>query len=309
MIQPESDGIIVINKPKDATSMDVVRLVKRVTRVKRVGHAGTLDPIATGVLPVCIGQATRFMEYLVAGGKTYIGEVTLGASTDTYDAYGAVTQRSDYVGITRADVEAQLPLFTGLVMQQPPMYSAVKHAGQRLYDLARAGVQVERPSREVVVHRLQLLEWKPPRMVIQVECGKGFYMRSLAHDLGSALGCVAHLSELARTKAGPFALDGAITVERMQSEEGWMDLLQTPDAALLDNPSVTLPASAERHVRNGQPVMLSGFGAYSRHLELRRAYSEDGRFLGLVRFNRPDASWKPEKIMAAPMMSRYASWA
>ena len=134
--RPLADGIIVLNKPKDVTSMDVVRMVKRVTRVKRVGHAGTLDPIATGVLPICFGQATRLMEYLVDGQKIYQAEFTLGSATDTYDSTGSETHTGDWSKVTRADVEAQFPLFSGPVLQRPPMYSALKHEGQRLYDLA-----------------------------------------------------------------------------------------------------------------------------------------------------------------------------
>ena len=202
----EADGALVINKPKAITSMDVVRAVRRITRVKRVGHAGTLDPIAEGVLPVCLGQATRFMDYLVDSGKTYVGEITFGAATDTYDADGEQTATGDYASLSREQIEEQFPRFSGVVLQRPPMYSAVKHEGQRLYDLARAGVEVERPEREVVVHRLALREWEPPRAVVEVDCGKGFYMRSLAHDLGEAVGCPAHLSALTRTRVGPFSL-------------------------------------------------------------------------------------------------------
>ncbi len=306
MIRPDIDGILVIDKPKDITSMDVVRAVKRVTRVKRVGHAGTLDPIATGVLPVCLGQATRFMDYLVDGGKTYFGEVTLGAATDTYDAQGQVTATGDYSGVAQADVEALFPLFTGVIMQQPPMYSAVKHEGQRLYNLARAGVEVDRPEREVVVHGLWLREWDPPRVAIEMWCGKGFYMRSFAHDLGAALGCHGHLSALTRTHAGPFSLDNAFSIEQFESEEDWEGLLEPPDAALLDIGSALLPSAAERHMRNGQPVTLPALGPYVKHLDSRRAYSEDGRFLGLIRFNRPDSSWQPDKVLAKPVLSRYA---
>ncbi len=306
MLRPDIDGILVVNKPKEITSMDVVRVVKRVTRVKRVGHAGTLDPIATGVLPVCLGQATRFMDYLVDGGKTYYGEVTLGAATDTYDAQGQVTATGDYSGVTQADVEALLPRFTGAIMQQPPMYSAVKHEGKRLYDLARAGVEVDRPEREVVVHDLWLREWDPPRVAVEVRCGKGFYMRSLAHDLGAALGCHAHLSALTRTLVGPFSLDDAVSIEQFESEEDWEGLLEPPDAALLDIDAALLPSAAERHMRNGQPVTLPSLGPYAKHLDARRAYSEDGRFLGLIRFNRPDSSWQPDKVLAKPVLSRYA---
>ena len=302
----EADGVLVINKPKAITSMDVVRAVRRVTRVKRVGHAGTLDPIAEGVLPVCLGQATRFMDYLVDSGKTYVGEITFGAATDTYDAEGAQTAAGDYASLTREQIEEELARFSGVVLQRPPMYSAVKHEGQRLYDLARAGVEVERSAREVVVYEAVLREWEPPRAVVEVDCGKGFYMRSLAHDLGQAVGCPAHLSALTRTRVGPFSLEDALTIEQLEAKEDWEELLEPPDAALRGIPSLLVPAAGERHLRNGQPVNLPGSAPYAKHLEPRRAYAEDGRFIGLVRFNRAESTWKPEKVLAKPVLSRYA---
>ena len=289
--------------------MDAVRVVKRVTRVKRVGHAGTLDPIASGVLPVCLGQATRFMEHLVSGNKIYQAEFTLGQATDTYDSLGTVTETGDYSHVTPAHVEAQFPLFTGVIMQRPPMYSALKHEGKRLYELARAGVEVERPAREVVVHQITLLAWEPPKLRIEVECGRGFYMRTFAHDLGAALGCPAHLSELVRAKAGPFTLDDALTPEEVEAaadDEMWRDLLLPPDGALLDMEPLILEPAAERHLRNGQAVTVPSASIYARHMEARRAYSRDGRFLGIARFSRPDGHWQPEKVMASPIPSMYA---
>ncbi|MEX2598738.1 MAG: tRNA pseudouridine(55) synthase TruB, partial [Dehalococcoidia bacterium] len=307
--RPEADGIFVLNKPRDITSMEAVRQVKRVTRVKRVGHAGTLDPIATGVLPVCLGQATRFMEYLVGGRKTYRAEFTLGEATDTYDSFGKVTHTGDSSDVTRAQVEAQFPLFTGDVLQQPPMYSALKHEGKRLYELARAGVEVERAEREVTVYQITLLDWAPPKVTVDVECGKGFYMRTFAHELGKALGCYAHLTGLTRSQSGAFTLEDTITQEQLEAaaeDEGWRELLLPPDAALLGMGPLTLEAAAERHLRNGQAVTVPSASMYAKHLEPRRAYSQDGLFLGILRFSRPDALWQPEKVMASPVPSRHA---
>ena len=304
--RPEAHGVIVVNKPREITSMDAVRAVRRVTRVKRVGHAGTLDPIAEGVLPVCLGQATRYMDYLVDSGKTYLGEITFGTATDTYDASGSETASGDPAALSRERIEAQLPAFSGVVMQRPPMYSAVKHEGKRLYDLARAGVEVEREPREVVVHRIALREWSPPKAAMEVDCGKGFYMRGLAHDLGAAVGCPAHLSALTRSRVGPFTLDDAITPAELEAEEDWEARLEPPDAALRRMDALLLPPAAERHVRNGQAVTLPAMAPYAKHLEVRRAYAEGGRFLGVVRFNRAESSWQPEKMLARPIVSRYA---
>lgn len=304
--RPDAHGVIVVNKPREITSMDAVRAVRRVTRVKRVGHAGTLDPIAEGVLPVCLGQATRYMDYLVDSGKTYLGEITFGTATDTYDAAGAATDSGDAGSLSREQIEAQLPAFSGLVMQRPPMYSAVKHEGKRLYDLARQGVEVEREPREVIVHRIELREWAPPKAAIEVDCGKGFYMRGLAHDLGAAVGCPAHLSALTRSRVGPFTLDDALTIGELEAQEDWEQRMEPPDAALRRMDAILLPEAAERHIRNGQPVTLPATATYAKHLELRRAYAQGGRFLGVVRFDRAESSWKPEKMLAKPVASRYA---
>ena len=307
MARPLVDGILVLDKPQGVTSMDMVRLAKRLTRVKRVGHAGTLDPIATGVLPLCFGQATRLMEYLVAGRKLYRAEFTLGSSTDTYDALGEVTATGDYSGVTREQVEARLAEFTGAVLQRPPMYSAVKHEGKRLYELARAGVEIDREPREVVVYSAVVLEWSPPAVQLEVECGQGFYMRTLAQDLGVSLGCYAHLSKLTRARAGPFPLEDAISPDTLESAgESWLDLLEPPDAAVTRMAPIALEPAAERHVRNGQAVSVPSAGVYAKHLEERRAYSTEGRFLGILRFNRPDGLWRPEKVFALTELSRYA---
>ena len=307
MARPLVDGILVLNKPQGATSMDMVRMAKRVTRVKRVGHAGTLDPLATGVLPICFGQATRLMEYLVNGRKVYRAVFTLGAATDTYDALGEVTDRGDPSGVTREDVEALLPGFTGAVTQQPPMYSALKHEGRRLYDLAREGVEVDRPARDVVVHSIDILGWTPPKVELEVVCGRGFYMRTLAHDLGTALGCYAHLSELARTSAGPFAVEDAHAPEELEAAgEEWRELLEPPDAAVSRLEPIVVEPAAERHLRNGQAVSVPAAGVYAKHLEERRAYSASGLFLGIVRFSRPDSLWQPEKVFALSEPSQLA---
>jgi tRNA pseudouridine55 synthase len=307
--RPVIDGILNLNKFTDATSMDMVRIVKRLTRVKHVGHAGTLDPIATGVLPICFGQATRLMEHLVDGIKGYRAEVTLGVATDTYDVEGTVVGESDPSAITRSQVEALLPVFLGSIQQQPPMYSALKHEGKRLYALARAGVEVERSTREVWVGRLELLEWSLPTMSIEAECGRGFYMRTLAQDIGTALGCGAHLSKLVRLRTGSMDIEEAVSMEEFEAavnDGSWEHLLEPPDAAVKTLSAISVGQSAEHHLRNGQPVSGGAPDASIQHLEARRAYSGDGRFLGLVRFNRAQNQWQPEKLFDLPLPSRYA---
>ena len=301
MVKEFADGILNFDKPSGITSMDVVRTVKRLTHVRRVGHAGTLDPIATGVLPVCMGQATRLMEYMIDGRKAYRAELTLGAVTDTYDADGQIVATGDASEITRAQVEALLPVFTGTLQQQPPMYSALKHEGKRLYDLARAGIEVERPDREVIVYDLTLTDWAPPKVTVVAECGRGFYMRTLAHDMGQALGCGAHLSALTRLRAGTMSIEGGVSLERFEhtiAEGEWRDLLLPPDAAVADMEALALEPSGERQLRNGQPITIrpGGGATYAEHAERRRAYSSSGRFLAVVRFNRAQNQWQPERV-------------
>ncbi len=309
MARPLVDGILNLDKPLGSTSMDMVRLTKRLTSVKRVGHAGTLDPIATGVLPICFGQATRLMEEMVDGRKLYRAQFRLGVATDTHDAQGAAVSEADPSGVTRAQVEALLPVFTGSIMQQPPMYSALKHEGKRLYELARAGVEVDRPSREVTVYNLTLLEWEPPLVTVEAECGRGFYMRTLGHDIGEALGCGAHLSALVRLRTGAFRLEEAVSTQRFEEAAGggrWQELLSPPDVVLLDLAPVTAEPAAERHLRRGQAVSLRSAGLYAQHLEARRAYGADGRFLGVVRFNRAQNVWQPEKLLTLSHPSPHA---
>ncbi len=308
MPRPQVDGIINLDKPLDATSMDMVRLAKRLTRVKRVGHAGTLDPIATGVLLICLGQATRLMELLVEGRKVYRAQLRLGVATDTHDAYGTSVSEADPSGATREQLEALLPQFTGVIQQQPPMYSALKREGKRLYDLARAGVEVERAEREVTVYRLELLEWEPPLVTIEAECGRGLYMRTLAHDLGAALGCGAYLNALVRLRSGAFRVEEALSPQQFQEaveEERWEELVKPLDTALLNLAPVVAEPAAERYLRSGQPVALRSDDE-AKHLETRRAYAADGRFLGLVRFNRSQSVWQPEKLFTLPKPSPHA---
>ncbi len=210
------DGILNIDKPPGRTSYSVVAMVKRLSGERRVGHAGTLDPAASGVLPVCLGQATRVVEFLMATTKVYRADVELGVATDTYDATGQVTFRADASGIAIARLEDALEPFRGAIRQTPPMFSALKHRGQPLYQLARAGVSVERRSRAVTIHRLELISWQPPVAVLEIECGKGTYIRSLAHDLGQSLGYGAHLKNLVRTRCGIFDIRDAVSLPKLE---------------------------------------------------------------------------------------------
>ncbi len=306
------DGIFNVDKPVGMTSHDVVARVRRLTRQRRVGHAGTLDPSASGVLPVCLGQATRVAEYLSASGKCYRAVVVFGVVTNTYDAEGEVL-RSAPVHLTRAEIAAVLPEFLGQQMQVPPLYSAIKLAGQPLYKLARAGIAAECQARPVAIHRLDIVDWQPPALTLDVECSKGTYIRSLAHDLGERLGCGAHLGGLVRLRSGPFTLDESLTLEELAAalEDGsWSNYLYAPDEALLDWLAVILGPATEKRLLLGQnlpfpppgDLPVSGERAITPDAPLLRAYSTDGRFLGILSWLDAAHAWHPQKVLnSAPL--------
>ena len=292
--------------------MDAVRMVKRLTgQRKRVGHGGTLDPLAEGVLPICLGQATRLMEFLVDGPREYLMEVKLGASTATYDAEGEITKEGDYSGITLDDVTRVLEEFHGLIDQEPPMYSALKVDGKRLYELARAGIEVEREPRKVEIARTEVLEFVPPIVTVKVESGRGAYMRSLAHDLGKSLGCYAYLDRLVRLKAGPFTSDDSVRMTDLDSDEGASESvakhLLPIDFALLDMKSVEVGKAAERFLKNGQSINASPqTAATAGYMEKFRAYDSGGQFLAVVVYDKPKNQWRPYKVFQLDSPSIFA---
>jgi len=292
-------GILNVNKPPGATSMDVVRLAKRLTKQGHVGHGGTLDPQASGVLPVCFGQATRTMDFLINGTKLYRGEVTFGVATDTYDSTGKVLEERDWSGLTLDRVRQALEGFRGMIPQVPPMFSARKHEGQRLYQLARMGREVPRLARRVQVYRLEITSWEPPRLGLEVECGRGVYIRAIAHDLGQVLGCGAHLSSLSRMRNGPFSLEESLSLQEATEtfrDGSWLTFLYPSDTALLNLSAAVVSERAEAYIRTGQAIPLPSIGRAAVHEERCRAYTADGRFLALLRFHRARRLWHPETV-------------
>lgn len=255
-------GILPIDKPSGPTSFEVVRRVRELLRVKKAGHTGTLDPMATGVLPVCLGEATKLAGFISEGVKAYEAVVRLGQRTDTLDAQGTVLAEAPVPPLTREGIEAVLGSFRGTFLQTPPMFSAVKVAGRRLYELARAGEVVHREPREVTVFELSLRDFSAAEIQLRVRCSKGFFVRSLADDLGKALGCGAHLRALRRTLSGPFTLEQAIALDRLAALEGDRALLLCEverrlvplERALAELPEVRVsPADAQR-VSHGVPI-------------------------------------------------------
>lgn len=253
---PEPSGVLLVDKARGPTSFDVVRAVRRLVGTKSAGHTGTLDPMATGLLPVCIGDATRIATFLTEGDKAYEGTVRFGVTTETLDAEGAVVEERDASGLTREQVEHALAAMLGRITQLPPMYSARKVGGRRLYELAREGVEVEREAREVTIHGARLLEWSPPETRIFVRCSKGTYIRTLAADLGEAVGTGAHLTALRRVASGTLRVEDARTLESMESldRETLRAQLLPVETALAFLPEIRLDARTAISVSFGQPV-------------------------------------------------------
>jgi tRNA pseudouridine55 synthase len=297
-------GFLNLYKPRGITSMEALRQVKRITgRQQKVGHCGTMDPLAHGVLPVCFGQATRLMDYVVGGTKRYLMEIRLGVTTTTYDAEGEVVSEKDLNDLSMQKVEETLESFVGLIDQTPPMYSAIKVQGQRLYKLARAGVQVDRKPRRVEIRSTQIVDYSPPTLTLDVESGKGAYMRSLAHDLGESLGCGGHVADLVRMSCGAFLAEEAVSLEQLteaaNSPSGWLGMLHPVDWVLKDLQSVAIGRQAEEYLRHGQSVSLGIPPRDAGYLELFRAYGADGQFLALVQLDRSANLWRPVKVFRA----------
>ena len=272
-------GVLVLDKRAGVTSFDAVAEVRRRLRARRVGHAGTLDPGATGVLPLLVGEATKLMPYLVDQDKEYRATLRLGVTTDTLDAGGRILATAPVPSLTPAQAHAACRPLVGRIRQVPPMYSAVHHEGRRLYELARQGIEVDREPRHVVVHAIEVEEVGEGRLTLRVVCGKGTYVRVLAADLGAALGCGAVVERLVRTRVGPFDLAGAVAwadLVTMSADALWARL-RPPEAALAGWPAVRLDVVAARHFVHGQAVDAPA----PQHAGLVRVHAADGIFLGV----------------------------
>ena len=270
------NGILIIDKPAGWTSMDICAKIRGILREKRVGHGGTLDPMATGVLPVFVGRATRAVEFAADSDKEYIAELLLGVVTNTQDASGEVLEENE-VSVTGEQLEAALDRFRGEIQQVPPMYSAIKINGKKLYELARKGKEVERKPRSVTIHELELLGWPDAgeSFRLRVRCSKGTYVRTLCHDVGQALGCGGCMSSLRRSMAAGFTLADAVTMEDVQ--ERGEALLRPLDSLFTQYPALTVrSAGQEKRVRCGNPITFPGAadGPY-------RIYGQQGEFLCL----------------------------
>ena len=275
-----ANGILVIDKSAGWTSQDVAAKLRGVFHERRVGHGGTLDPMATGVLPIFIGRATRAAEFLESAEKEYVAGLRLGVVTDTQDTSGNILETHP-VAVTREEVQAALRQFLGPIEQIPPMYSAIKINGQKLYELARRGQEVERKLRSITIHELELLEGADADYLLRVRCSKGTYVRTLCHDLGRALGCGGCMSSLRRTRAGSFTLSQAVTMQQVlnfAAEQAPQALLMPVDAVFSMHPPLIVTMGQAAKLKNGAQIKDWQFrpGTY-------RVYAEDGEFLLLGR--------------------------
>lgn len=276
------NGIVLLDKPGGMTSNQALQRVKRLFDARKAGHTGSLDPLATGLLPICFGHATKISTYLLDADKRYEVDAAFGARTDTGDADGAVVETCEST-VSRDALEAALPAFHGPVDQVPPMYSALKHQGRRLYELAREGVNVERPPRRITIHGLTCDGVDGDRATMSVHCSKGTYVRTLVEDVARSMGSLAHVARLRRTGVGPFTGKTMWTLDALtqRAEAGGLpgldELLLPVDSALQSWPSVSLSADAAHFFANGQPVQATGAPADV----LVRAYGASGQFLGI----------------------------
>jgi tRNA pseudouridine55 synthase len=287
-------GVLVIDKPVGLTSHDVVQVIRKGTNIRRVGHTGTLDPRASGVLVVLVGPAVRLSEYVSASDKRYQAIMRLGATTDTYDEEGSVMSSSP-VEITEEQFETALKQFIGEIEQVPPPYSAVKVNGKKAYEMAREGEEVELAPRIINVYNLELLEWAPPEAVIDVYCSSGTYVRSLANDLGKSLGCGAHLVGLRRTKSGRFTLRDAVPLRKLRDsfDQGdWYQYLIPAAEALSDWPAVELDAPQMDAIRHGHRIpSVPGSTGWA------RGVSQQGELVALLLNDDATSEWQPKKVL------------
>ncbi|UCC60131.1 MAG: tRNA pseudouridine(55) synthase TruB [Dehalococcoidia bacterium] len=291
------DGYLNICKLKGITSFSIVKAIRRLIGERRVGHGGTLDPEASGVLPICLGRATRLTEFLSDASKAYWAEIEFGVSTDTYDSQGTVVATNDASKLSISQVKTAIESFQGIIQQTPPMYSAVKHQGVPLYRLARAGVSVPRKPRHIEIYRIDLLQWRSPSAVLEVECSKGTYIRTLANDLGEKLGCGGHLKNLVRIRSGPFNINDGVTLEQVEEafrEGEETSIIHPLDVAVLHLPYMTVDEEEERAISNGR--ILNRDVQDAKGGDYYRVYTVDGRFVAIMSYDIDLKGWRPRKV-------------
>jgi len=292
------DGVLLIDKPVGLSSNDALTKVKRIVNAKKAGHTGTLDPFATGLLPLCFGEATKFSQDLLEADKTYDAVVHLGITTTTGDTEGETVETRP-VDVTPEQIEAALARFRGPIMQIPPMYSALKRDGKALYEYAREGIVLEREARPVTIHKLEMLAYEAPMLTIRVTCSKGTYVRVLGEDIGADLGCGAHLNALRRIQVGNLTVDGMVTLEQLQAHDNPLSLLAPVDALLSSFPRVELTAELAARFLNGQRLALNREPVTLPETQGRVRVYHDDRLLGTA-ILQDYGVLAPERLIARP---------
>ncbi len=291
-------GVLVVDKPVGMTSHDVVQAIRNGTGLRRAGHTGTLDPRASGVLVILVGPAVRLSEFVSASDKRYQAIIRLGSTTDTFDADGKFVRSGEPVNVTEDQFEAVLKTFIGEIEQTPPPYSAVKVQGRKAYEMARQGEAVDLTPRKIIVHHLEVLEWAPPEVVIDVHCSSGTYVRSLANDLGNSLGCGAYLVGLRRTKSGRFSLRDATPLRKLQEAfhaGNWYQYLIPAAEALAEWPAIELNPDDVENVRHGHRVKAASDAKPG----LVRGVSTQGELVALMELatgETGEPEWQPKKV-------------
>lgn len=295
------NGILLLDKPLNISSNGALQRVKRLFQAKKAGHTGSLDPMATGMLPLCFGEATKFSQFLLDSNKTYVVKAQLGICTTTGDKEGTVTSEQPVVDMTKARIDAALRQFHGAIDQVPPMYSAIKVQGKPLYELARKGIEIERKSRRITIFEIRLTEYDAAvqQFVFEVHCSKGTYVRTLAEDIGRLLGCGAHVAELRRTYVSPYDNSHAYTFEELEAiasasgQAGLEACLLPVETAVSTFPAVKLSVSAAFYLRTGQAVRTT----LTASAPFIRLYAEDGRFLGIGQMTE-DGRVQPHRLLS-----------
>jgi len=292
------DGVLLIDKPVGLSSNDALIKAKRVLNAKKAGHTGTLDPFATGLLPLCFGEATKFSQDLLEADKTYIAVVHLGVSTTTGDTEGESIADKPVDAVTLDGIEAALARFRGPILQVPPMYSALKRDGKAYYEYAREGIVLEREARAVTIHSLEFVSYEAPMLTIRVCCSKGTYVRVLGEDIGALLGCGAHLNALRRVQVGNLTVEGMVTLEQLQAHENPLSLLAPVDALLSTFPHLELTAELAKRFLNGQRLALGKEPEVTvPHEQGRVRVYHDGKLLGTALLGEY-AILAPERLVA-----------
>lgn len=274
-------------------------LVRKLSGAKKAGHSGTLDPDATGVLLILLGRATKLANFLMDSPKTYQVKIAFGCATTTYDASGSITHEVNTDSLTLDHIKENLKKFQGFIEQTPPMHSAIKHRGKPLYRLARAGVEIPRKPRKVQIFRIEVLDWQNPALTLEIECSKGTYIRSIAHDLGEATGYKAYQKELTRTENGPFHIGDAVSIPTLEEafrKGEWGNIVNPLDAAVSHLPSMVISSSTEEELTYGHPFPSADEGTPYPDNQYCRVYSQDNKFLGVIRLNAEKGLWYPERI-------------